>query len=158
MISHTGHTAYDHAWPTSHKEDAAQPSYSTTFLAKSLPTHGQLDTLELSSLHAGIANQTFLECDLYPFPKVHVGSALQLLRDPKGAFVNPPGTDEGLSETERGYDLVFIDANKDQIDEYLLEAIRLSRKGGLIVVDNAVRGGRCVHYRAILLSVGLEGG
>jgi predicted O-methyltransferase YrrM len=117
-------------------------SYSTTFLAKVLPSHGQIDTLELSPLHARIANETFLDCDLYPFPKVHVGSALFLLRDPKGAFVDPPGTDEGESEAERGYDLVFIDANKDQIDQYFLEAIRLTRKGGVIVVDNAVRGGR----------------
>lgn len=117
-------------------------SYSTTFLAKVLPSYGQLDTIELSPLHARLANETFLDCDLYPFPKVHVGHALSLLRDRQGAFANLPGTEEGLSERDRGYDLVFIDANKDQIDQYFAEALRLTRKGGLIIVDNAVRGGR----------------
>jgi predicted O-methyltransferase YrrM len=119
-------------------------SYSTSFLAKALPSHGQIDTLEFSPLHAQYANSTFLSLDLYPFPKVHVGSALDTLRDPSGAFRYPPGKTDGLPEAEQGYDLVFIDANKDQIHEYFQEAIRLTRKGGVIIVDNAVRNGRQV--------------
>jgi predicted O-methyltransferase YrrM len=111
-------------------------------MASAVPSHGQIDTIEFSPLHAQHANSTFLALDLYPFPKVHVGSALDLLRDPSGPFKSPPGAAERLNVEEQGYDFVFIDANKDQIHEYFQEAIRLTRKGGVIIVDNAVRNGR----------------
>ncbi|WVQ80048.1 hypothetical protein IAT38_002149 [Cryptococcus sp. DSM 104549] len=103
--------------------------YSTAFLAKALPPHGQIDTLELVPLHAQVAKENWIEMDLYPFPKVHVGPALETLK--------------GLEKpVEGGYDLVFVDADKSAILEYFLESLRLVRKGGVIVVDNAVRGGR----------------
>lgn len=99
-------------------------------------------TLELSPLRARLANELFLDADLYPFPKVHVGSALDLLRDKAGPFANPLGSEEGLPLAKRGYDLVFIDADKERTFEYFMEAVRLTRKGGIILLDNAVRGGR----------------
>lgn len=46
---------------------------------------------------------------------------------------------------QRGYDLVFIDADQERIYEYFMESFRLTRKGGLILVDNAIRGGRYVE-------------
>lgn len=119
-------------------------SYSTYFLTSVLPKHGQIDTLELSPLHARLANELFLDADLYPFPKVYVGPALDLLRDPNGAFAKPLGSTEGVPPDKRGYDLVFIDADKERACDYFLEALRLTRKGGLIIVDNAIRGGRWV--------------
>ncbi len=91
-----------------------------------------------------MANTLFLETDLYPFPKVHVGSALDILRDPNGPFAKPLGTEEGVALEKRGCDLVFIDADKERIYDYFMEAIRLTRKGGVILVDNAIRGGRWV--------------
>ncbi|HEX6070335.1 MAG TPA: hypothetical protein VFZ18_10935, partial [Longimicrobiaceae bacterium] len=39
------------------------------------------------------------------------------------------------------FDLVFIDADKVSNAEYLDWAIRLSRPGAVIVIDNVVRGG-----------------
>jgi len=119
--------------------------YSTSFMAQAVPSHGQIDTIEFSPLHAQHANSTFLALDLYPFPKVHVGPALEILQDPSGPFSSPPGVAEGMRDEDQGYDFVFIDANKDQIHEYFQEAIRLTRKGGVIVVDNAIRNGRYVH-------------
>lgn len=47
-----------------------------------------------------------------------------------------------MKEGERGYDLVFIDADKDRVLEYFKEGLRLVRKGGVILVDNAIRAGR----------------
>jgi len=111
-------------------------------MAMAVPSHGQIDTIEFSPLHGQHANNTFLALDLYPFPKVHVGPALEILQDPNGPFASPPGVGEGMRDEEQGYDFVFIDANKDQIHEYFQEAIRLTRRGGVIVVDNAIRSGR----------------
>ncbi|KAK4688497.1 caffeoyl-CoA O-methyltransferase, partial [Tremellales sp. Uapishka_1] len=121
--------------------------YSTSFLAKTLPSHGQIDTIELSPEHAKVAQANFLAMDLYPFPKVHVGKALELLQDPAGAFTDSriPGVEQGLDPKDRGYDLVFIDADKENILAYFLEALRITRKGGIILVDNAVRGGRIAY-------------
>ena len=116
--------------------------YSTYFLASALPNHGQIDTLELSPSHARLANELFIDADLYPFPKVHVGNALDLLRDPNGVFSQLLGTEEGLPLNKRGYDIVFIDADKENTFDYFIEALRLTRKGGVILIDNAIRGGR----------------
>jgi len=80
--------------------------------------------------------------DLFPFPKIHVGPALEALRNKNGPFSQPLGTEEGLPVEERGYDLVFIDADKERVLQYFLECLRITRKGGVILVDNAIRGGR----------------
>lgn len=140
MFSRLGKTREGVCDRTSDPEKSPMPlvahgRYSTTFLTRALPTHGQIDTLELSEHHAQVASQTFIEADLYPFPKIHVGPALETLRK-----LTPPGSVEKLPDA--GYDLVFIDADKERIHEYFQESLRLTRTGGAIVVDNAVRGGR----------------
>lgn len=40
---------------------------------------------------------------------------------------------------------MFIDADKASVKEYFVQSLRLTRKGGLIIVDNAVRRGRSVN-------------
>lgn len=40
--------------------------------------------------------------------------------------------------TDGGYDLVFCDAAKEEYPQYLTEAMRLLRVGGLVVFDNAL--------------------
>lgn len=89
-----------------------------------------------------MAQQNFLEADLFPFPAVHIGPALDILRKPNGPFARLPGEEEG--EANPGYDVCFVDANKEQMIEYWLECLRLTRRGGVIILDNAVRSGRYV--------------
>ncbi|WVO14484.1 hypothetical protein L204_102119 [Cryptococcus depauperatus] len=103
--------------------------YSTVFLAKALPSHGQIDTLELDPQHAKVAQENFLNADLYPFPKIHIGPAIDTLKK-----LQVPA--------EGAYDLIFIDADKASTLKYFLEGLRLLRKGGVVVVDNVVRSGR----------------
>lgn len=43
---------------------------------------------------------------------------------------------------------MFIDADKENSAAYFQESLRLTRKGGLIVVDNAVRRGQIVEDQA----------
>lgn len=43
---------------------------------------------------------------------------------------------------EAPFDFIFIDADKDNNPVYLDAALKLSRPGTVIVVDNVVRGGR----------------
>ncbi|TYJ56699.1 hypothetical protein B9479_002630 [Cryptococcus floricola] len=102
---------------------------STFFLAKGMPEDGQLDTLEVSEKHAQVAQDNFERIGIVPKPRVHVGPASETLRKMEAPV-------EGL------YDFVFIDADKAGTLEYVQQGLRMLRKGGLIVVDNAIRGGR----------------
>ena len=44
-------------------------------------------------------------------------------------------------ESAGPFDFIFIDADKPSIPEYFSWALRLSRRGTIIVVDNVVRAG-----------------
>ena len=99
--------------------------YSTIWLARALPAGGRLVTLELDPRHAEVARGNLARAGLDGVAEVLVGPALETLPTLTGP-----------------YDLVFIDADKPNNPGYLREALRLTRPGSVIVVDNVVRGGR----------------
>ncbi|MFE1307941.1 O-methyltransferase [Streptomyces sp. NPDC058755] len=103
--------------------------YSTIWLARALPEDGRLISLEYSAKHAEVATRNIARAGLDRIVEVRVGPALESL--PKLADENPAP-----------FDLVFIDADKANNRHYVEWALRLSRAGSLIVVDNVVRGGR----------------
>ncbi|WP_405612831.1 O-methyltransferase [Streptomyces sp. NBC_00076] len=103
--------------------------YSTIWLARALPTDGRLVTLEYSPRHAEVASRNIARAGLDKLVDVRVGAALESL--PQLADENPAP-----------FDLVFIDADKNNNPHYLEWALRLTREGSLIIVDNVVRGGR----------------
>jgi predicted O-methyltransferase YrrM len=94
--------------------------YSAYWLASALPADGRLVTLEVSPHHADVAraNLAGLPVD------VLVGPAI-----------------DSLATLEGPFDLVFVDADKTGYVGYLREALRLSRPGTVIVLDNVVRQG-----------------
>jgi predicted O-methyltransferase YrrM len=102
--------------------------YSTIWLARGMASGGTLVTLEASAKHAEIARINFARAGLANAIEVRVGSALDTLPQ--------------LAAQDRGpFDLIFIDANKDNYPEYFAWALKLSRRGSLIVADNVVRDG-----------------
>ncbi|MGW4434830.1 O-methyltransferase [Streptomyces sp. NPDC004596] len=105
--------------------------YSTIWLARALPADGRLISLEYSAKHADVATRNIARAGLERIAEVRVGPALESL--PKLADENPAP-----------FDLVFIDADKPNNPHYVEWALRLSRTGSLIVLDNVVRGGRVV--------------
>jgi len=100
--------------------------YSTIWLARALPHDGRLVSLELDAKYAELARANIARCGLADKVEVRVGPALDTLAELPDA---PP------------FDLVFIDADKPSNPEYLDAALRLTRPGSLIVVDNVVREG-----------------
>jgi predicted O-methyltransferase YrrM len=102
--------------------------YSTIWLARALPPDGRLISLELSPRHAEVARANLRRAGLDSVAEVRVGPAVDLL--------------SALAE-ENGepFDLVFIDADKEHNPEYVAGALRMSRPGTVIVVDNVVRHG-----------------
>ncbi|MFJ9741312.1 O-methyltransferase [Streptomyces sp. NPDC101166] len=105
--------------------------YSTIWLARALPADGRLISLEYNPKYAEVAARNIARAGLDKQVEVRVGPALESL--PLLADENPPP-----------FDLVFIDADKVNNPHYLEWALKLTRAGSLIVLDNVVRGGRVV--------------
>jgi len=102
--------------------------YSTIHLARALPEDGSLVSLELDERYARVARENVREAGLGERVEVRVGDAKELLA-------------RMVEEGEGPFDLAFIDADKEGYPEYLEWALRLSRPGSLILVDNVIRGG-----------------
>jgi predicted O-methyltransferase YrrM len=105
--------------------------YSTIWLARALPDGGQLVTLEVNPKHADVARENIARAGLANIVTLRVGAALETLRS---------------IEQEGGapFDFIFIDADKPNTAAYFASALRLSRPGSVIVVDNVVRKGGLV--------------
>ncbi|MER6123770.1 O-methyltransferase [Streptomyces sp. NPDC001795] len=103
--------------------------YSTIWLGRALPADGRLITLEYSAKHAEVARGNLARAGLDGITEVRVGPALESL--PKLAEERPAP-----------FDLVFIDADKANNAHYVEWALRLTRPGSLIVLDNVVRSGQ----------------
>ena len=102
--------------------------YSTIWLARALPPGGRLITLEADSTHAEVARANLNRAGLLNLVEIRLGPALETL--PKLA-----------AEGGGPFDLTFIDADKPSTADYFAWALKLSRPGSLIVVDNVIRGG-----------------
>ncbi|TQK75340.1 putative O-methyltransferase YrrM [Brevibacillus sp. AG162] len=105
--------------------------YSTIWLARALPAGGRLITLEYDPKHAEVAQSNITRAGLDQIVEVKVGLALdsliQLYKENQGPF-----------------DFIFIDADKKGNPDYFQWALKLSRKGTVIITDNVVRSGQVV--------------
>jgi predicted O-methyltransferase YrrM len=101
--------------------------YSAIWMARALPVGGRLVTLEVSDKHAAVARRNLERAGVGESVDVIVGPALESLPQLTGPF-----------------DLSFIDADKVNIPTYFDWAVKLSRPGSLIVVDNVVRDGKLI--------------
>lgn len=105
--------------------------YSTIWLARALPAGGRLITLEFNPKHAEIARANIERAGLAALVEIRVGAALDTL--PKLQI-----------DIKEPFDMVFIDADKPNNAEYLRWALKLSRRGTLIIIDNVVRDGAVI--------------
>jgi predicted O-methyltransferase YrrM len=106
--------------------------YSTIWLARALPPGGRIISLELDPKHAEVARANLARAGLADVAEVRVGRAIDSL---------PQIAAEGHAP----FDFVFIDADKPSNTEYFQWALKLTRPGSVIVVDNVVRNGGIVH-------------
>jgi predicted O-methyltransferase YrrM len=106
--------------------------YSTIWLARALPEDGRLITLEIDPKHAEVARANIARAGVAARVDLRLGRALDTL--PRLA-----------AEHQGPFDLFFIDADKPSNADYFEWAVKLSRPGSLIIVDNVVRGGKIVE-------------
>ena len=102
--------------------------YSTIWLARGLAPRGRLITLEADPKHAEVARENIARAGLADRVEMQLGTATETL-------------ERLVSEKTEPFDLIFIDADKENYAEYLVWALRLCRLGTVIIADNVVRQG-----------------
>jgi len=102
--------------------------YSTIWLARALPKDGRLITLEASAKHAEVARKNIARAGLSEMLDLRLGAALDTLP-------------QLVEESAGPFDLIFIDADKPNIPDYLAWSLKLSRKGTVVLIDNVIREG-----------------
>jgi predicted O-methyltransferase YrrM len=108
--------------------------YSTIWLARALPEGGRLVTIEADPMHADVARKNILRAGLDLLVDLRLGLGLDVLAE--------------LAAEGGVFDLAFIDADKQNIPEYFKFALKLARRGSLIIVDNVVRDGRVIDSKS----------
>jgi len=102
--------------------------YSTIWMARAMGPGGRLVTLEADPRCVDVARANITRAGLSDVVELRLGAALESLAELAGDEAGP-------------FDFVFIDADKANNGEYFQWALRRSRPGCLIVVDNVVRQG-----------------
>jgi len=110
--------------------------YSTIWLGRALPEEGRLITVEVSPEHAEVARRNIARANLSKNVELRVGPALEILP-------------RLIAERQSPFDLIFIDADKVSTPEYFRWALKLSRVGTIIVVDNVVRKGALADAKSV---------
>ncbi len=106
--------------------------YSTIWLARALPADGELITLEADPKCVAVATSNIKRAGLSAIVKIRPGLALDTLA-------------QLVAEKHPPFDIVFFDADKANLPKYFAWILKLSRPGGLIIVDNVVRNGAVIE-------------
>ncbi len=102
--------------------------YSAICIARGLAEGGTLVACELDSDRAATARGNFAAAGVGERIDLRVGPAQETLDALEGEGGEP-------------FDLAFVDADKTGYPDYYESCLRLLRPGGLIVIDNVLRGG-----------------
>jgi len=102
--------------------------YSAICLAKGLSEKGILHTIEINPELESIANEFIHKSGLQNYIRQHIGDAAKIIPT--------------LSEV---FDLVFIDADKENYLKYYNLVFDKVRTGGFILADNALWGGKVIE-------------
>lgn len=105
--------------------------YSAVAMARALPPHGRLLTTEIDTRTADVAQANITASGFGDRITLKVGPALDVV--------------EAQIAAGAVFDFVFIDADKVNHKTYFARALKLSRKGTIIVADNIVRGGAVLN-------------
>jgi predicted O-methyltransferase YrrM len=102
--------------------------YSTIWLARALAPEGRLVSFEIDSDTADVARENIAAAGFADQVEVRTGDAVDLLPQLAAEKIGP-------------FDFSFIDADKENNPVYFEWAVKLSRPGSMILVDNVARGG-----------------
>ena len=106
--------------------------YSAIAMARALPEGGRVRTIEIEPKHAEFAERWIARSDVAGRVQVLRGAGMDVLR----------------TFAADSADAAFLDADKASYPLYLGECLRIVRKGGLIMVDNALAFGQLLDPKA----------
>ena len=106
---------------------------SALTMSLSLPSNGKLITLDKNEERNKIASSFFKKAKQENKIKAIIGSALERISN--------------LKKKEQKFDLVFIDADKENYKNYYNQSLDLIKKNGLIIVDNVLWHGEVVDTK-----------
>ena len=106
--------------------------YSTIWMARALPAGGRLVSLEREPRHAKVARANLKRAGVSGKVEIRVGPAADSLA-------------ELVKKRAAPFDLIFIDADKENIPAYIGWALKLAKRGTLMVIDNVVREGAILN-------------
>ena len=104
--------------------------YSSLSMALALPPEGRILCLDISEEFTSIARRYWQEAGVADKIELRLGKGVELMA-------------KLIAERAR-FDLIFIDANKDDYDSYYEQALALAKPGALIALDNTLFDGRVV--------------
>ncbi|MEO3774885.1 O-methyltransferase [Micromonospora sp. B9E7] len=107
---------------------------SSLAIARGLPDGGQLTCFDISEEFTGIARRYWDRAGVQDRIELRIGPAGDRLRE---------------LPQERYLDFAFIDADKTGYPVYWAELVPRMRPGGVIAVDNVLRGGRVIAPRDV---------
>ncbi|MCP3763753.1 O-methyltransferase [Domibacillus sp. A3M-37] len=108
-------------------EIGALGGYSGICLARGFGKEGKLTSLELEERYTKLAQSNLSKAGFSDQASYMTGAALQSL--------------EKLIGDNKRFDFFFIDADKENYENYLKYCIKLAEPGALIVTDNVLAGG-----------------
>nr|WP_259457917.1 O-methyltransferase [Salipaludibacillus neizhouensis] len=108
-------------------EIGALGGYSGISIARGFGKEGQLTSLELEESYSKLANNNLSKAGFADQVHYITGPALDSL--------------EKLVSDDKQFDFFFIDADKENYENYLNYCIKLAEPGALIVCDNVLAGG-----------------
>jgi caffeoyl-CoA O-methyltransferase len=100
--------------------------YSAICISRGLAERGRLLTCDVSEEWTGIARRYFRETGVEDRIELRIGPALETLRALPG---------------DARFDFAFVDADKEEYLDYYEEVLSRLRGGGLMMIDNVLRGG-----------------
>ena len=102
-------------------------------MSLSLPTDGKLVTLDKNTERNKIASNFFKKANQENKIETIIGPALESLSN--------------LKKEEKKFDLIFIDADKENYKNYYNQSLDLIEKNGLIIVDNVLWHGEVADVK-----------
>jgi predicted O-methyltransferase YrrM len=96
---------------------------SGVWLLRGMPEDGVLTSIDIETEHQRAAREAFAEAEIAPN---------------RTRLISGPALEVMPRLTDGAYDLVLLDADKTEYAEYLEQAVRLLRPGGVLAVDNAL--------------------
>lgn len=99
--------------------------YSGVWIARALPPEGRLVTIDIDPARLAVAERNFAAAGVRDRVECILGPALEVLPRVEGPF-----------------DLLFLDAIKEEYRDYVTLALPKVRPGGVVVVDNLLWGGQ----------------